>query len=182
MTKKSANKTPELSRETLIELQARLHQEPGATLDFVATFTPAQFGRSLRDWMLEVSARFGFRLVRTSSTPIEHAVYIGLPTSSTVGDLLAAMYGGMAPVMLLFSLRHVKGFDPDAERWKGNVGRHVGAFIDTIGQGDIHHVQAWLRDCWAEAKALKRCHRRSVTSGKADGTSAHTTTSGKDKT
>jgi hypothetical protein len=133
------------------EFRLRLHSAPGSSMDFLATFEPRYYRRLLRGKRLEVSAAFGFRLVAYGAEPLQGSVYIALPPSRTVGDLLAAMFQTLAPVMLLYSLRHVADFDREAPTWKNSFDKGLAVFIDAIAQGDTQRFQAIFRECWKEA-------------------------------
>jgi hypothetical protein len=154
VTKNSTHKTKKLSNEHLHHLRWNLHTARGATQDFATTFRPSQFSRSLKGHVLEVSALHGIRLVAVLSQPVEHAVYIALPASRTLGDLLATLFVDMTPDLLLHSLRHLPGFDPDAEGWQGKVDAKLKAFINVIEHGDHSEALEWLRDSWNRAFSL----------------------------
>ena len=144
----------ELSAEHLQDLRWNLHTALGATQDFATTFRPSQFSRTLKGHVLEVSALHGIRLVSMLSRPVEHAVYIALPASKTLGDLLATMFVNITPDLLLHSLRYVPEFDPDAAGWKAKVHAHLNAFIDMIEYGDHCEALECLRDSWNRAFSL----------------------------
>ncbi|UIK08993.1 hypothetical protein [Neorhizobium galegae] len=154
MTKNLTDTTLELSAEHLQALRWNLHPAPGATQHSTATFRPGQFSRGLKGRVLEVSAHHGIRLVPMFSQPAEHAVYIALPASGTLGDLLATMFVNIAPDLLLHSLRHLPGFDPGAESWQAKVDANLNAFIDMIEYGDHCEALEWLRDSWNRAFSL----------------------------
>ncbi|CZT38074.1 hypothetical protein [Rhizobium sp. 9140] len=153
MPANSNDNTSEMSAGDISELKLKLYCLPGGTQDFITKYEPYEYCYSLHGWLLEVSALDGFKLVNSGSRRSEHATYIALPLSSNLGNLLGAMHVCSAPTALLFSLREIPDFDPDAPRWKSTVDFHVAEFVDTIANGAADHVLEWLRSCWDQVTA-----------------------------